>query len=277
MIIRELPLKISIPAILFFSFIITGCKYADTKCISSKNTEIPQKLYLKFPGQEPGVDQIPAWGIQYNTFQCFDFSSLKGYQTALDTPFVYVRKSDNLIVVRMSNDIEHPYVFTNHGDYWHCKWISNERGEDIAVDRFINDGNIYEYIQKRISDTTVEKTLVKHDYHLGHDISSKNYLFVEETKYFLETSSTFSDSVPESFNRLIQQRNTILHNDSLAESTDDHFNIIRTFTPDKNITQQEYAYFILSPSSAIFYTFSPLQIYDDHKDCQRVPFLKRIR
>ena len=242
--------------------IISGCNRVRS---DSDKKSIPKEVILGSIINEPDIDGKPSTEAMYKTCQIFDFSSLSGQYEAINTPFVYVRQSDGLIVVRLSNDVHHPYVFKRHGDYWHCKWISDERGDSIMIDRYIKDGNVYEYKQKRLPNSIVQRKLIKHDYQNKMEYSN-GYDFSELTHY-LEPAMEFVDTLD--IRRYMGSR---------QPKPFDEYNKSITVSRLKGseIWRQRCRYFTYS-NGENQYSFSPLLIYDDHKDCQRIPALKRIK
>lgn len=262
MIFKQAGLTFAIAVLISGYLIISGCNRIGS---DSDKGSIPKEVLLSSIVSKPDIDGKPSTEARYKTCQIFDFSSLSGQYEAIDTPFVYVRQSDSLIVVRLSNDVPHPYVFKKHGDYWHCKWASDERGDSIMIDRYIKDGNVYEYIQKRLPNSIVQRKLIKHDYQNKMELSN-GYHFNELTHY-LEPAMEFADTFD--IKRYMGKRQ--------PKPFDDYNKSITVYKlKDSEIWHQRCCYFTYS-NGENQYSFSPLLIYDDHKDCQRIPALKRIK
>lgn len=143
--------------------------------------------------------------LQYQKFQQFDLYTLTESGEAIDTPFVYVKRDSLSITLRISNDLKKPYIFKNHGDYWHMRrdyntdkeWHSDElSSENIkTVDFFIKNDTVYEFIQ-------------------GYDEDSVRYNLVIATKHknFWFILGAFNLGVPFSdllFNYVFQLTNSI--------------------------------------------------------------------
>lgn len=239
--------------------------------------DIPVEVNLKVSREEPGITagKTPREGLRYKTFQRFDMPTLKGEMPVADTPFVYVRQTDNLIVVRRSDDVGHPYVIRKHGDYWHCKWWSDERGDSLVVDRFIKNRTVYEYIQRMEPDGNVSRRLREND-HNGKILGDA--LQVYDVNYDFGKAERFEYSVGEKLDSLLirlpayyplkdngKPDSSIYYssNSFLYRNTEKKHNALR--------------YLMNRTIHEISYSFPPLGIYDDRQDIRRLDVIKRIK
>lgn len=216
--------------------------------------------------------------VRYKSFQTFDFSMLKEGPQAVDTPYVFVNRTKDRIILRLSNDIDHPYVFTNHDSYWHCRWINKSLNDSIVVDRFIRYPEIYEYIQKRISKNNISVTLNIFDY---EDPFASDNLII--TQYFIDlgVDTAFDRTIESNFDKVLDKRKKFMsdleHVDSLLRDSLFKWNLIRIDHHYSGIlAKQYYTYFQRSRERNIQYSFSPVDIYDDNKDMNRPKNLRRI-
>lgn len=82
----------------------------------------------------------------FSKYQTFNEYNMKGEGNVVDSPFVYIKSSDNEIIVVPSNDIEARIKYTYHsnGDYWssNSKYCSKE---DVDVCRYFFRDTIVEH------------------------------------------------------------------------------------------------------------------------------------
>lgn len=232
-------------------------------------------IYSRLDEQQieiPKVSDID--GMKYQTYQKFDMSTLKGINQAVQTPYVLVRESNDSIIVRLSDDIAHPYVITRHKDYYHCKWISNARGDSIRVDRFIKDKVVYQYIQRKLPDDSVSRRFVVHDYNKFEP--KPRILF--EYEFGLGKHKTLDENPAESFYDILSQKDRFFPSDTVQYINDMKYSACNVFC--KQSTQ--FIYCRNRPESgqaegSRHYRLSPMGYYDDHMDCKRYEFIKIIK
>lgn len=235
----------------------------------TESIDIPEKVVLSNIQNEPDT----SGGVEYKTSQNFYFNTMKEGLQAIDTPYVLVNRSPDRIMVRLSNDIDHPYIFTNYGIYWHCKWISGALSDSIVVDRFIKDESVYEYIQKKTAERNIRITLNVHGYSNGIEFENK---VICENVYDLGTDSIFDKSVGADFDKILNKKNRLFP-DSINSNSTRKWNIITIHDHySGELTKQYYTYTQCGKSIEINYSFSPIGIYDDNKEMNRIKPLKRI-
>ena len=245
--------------------------------INNETSPSSEVVNLIINGDEPGFckDSIPKEGLLYQKYGWFDFKSVCGVGPVIDTPFVYVRKTEKTIVVRPSNDIEHPYVFTDHDKFWHCRWHSDSRGDSVVVDRFVFHVFVFEYIQRLKSDGKIYTTLYEVNYH--NPLFSSSGDILDFCKFDLGVSDEFDRQTWLHFDEILAKKDSIsvAYKNKKAPTNGTsrriYTMVIRRPKHFKNPT-----YMIEGEIGYSHYHSAPLGIYDDFLDCQRISALKRI-
>ena len=249
------------------------------KChISIDKVEIPIETTLNLEEPSMTLDGELDCEFKYKTYQFFDFANIRGIGIAKDTPFVYVRTLANVVIVRLSNDINQPYVFTKHGNYWHCKRIESVKSNVVEIDRFVTNSTIYEYIQKIHPNGDVETIITECIY--------PNYtqIWYEERRYGLGTKLTKQESNPTLFQTLLSEREHFLQENKIRGCIDtilvggkyfSTYDVIPNF--DSTGVTKFLRYY--NRGTGVFYNYNPkpIGLYNDFADSQRPDVIKRIK
>ena len=250
----------------------------DKYYISKDKVEIPKETKLNLEEPSMVLDGELDNEFLYKTYQFFDFASVRGIGVAKETPFVYVRTLANVVIVRLSNDINQPYVFTKHGNYWHCKRIECIKSNVIEIDRFIINSTIYEYIQKIQPNGDVETIITECIY------PKHSQIWYEERRYGLGTKLTKQESNPALFQTLLNERELFLQENKIGNRIDtvlsggkyfSTYDVIPIF--DSIGVPKSLRYY--NRSTGVFYNYNPnpIGLYDDFADSQRPNVIKRIK
>lgn len=201
----------------------------------------------------------------HKTYAWFDLQALEGKGEPIDTPFVYVRERPDTIVVRVSNDVNNPYIITRQNGYWHCKWSGDGRGDSVMVDRFINEHYICEYIQRLQNDTTVVREVRVTDLTAPQLTLSPIY---DEWIRILRPSKKLNKDVASIFHELWDESSTIKPSGKLTIATNMR----------DDLTAPNYKIFrtIGNSTDELHYSPAPLGLYDEHKDISRPRLLRHI-
>lgn len=202
----------------------------------------------------------------YHTFSWYDIRFLEGHGEAVDTPFVYVRELRDTIVVRVSNDIENPYVIIDHGDYKHCKWLGDERGDSVLVDRFIYKDNFCEYIQRLGHDGCVEREFRVTDLDINQQPPGMSVY--DEVIYMLESSREFDFNAGDSFPQIWNEH---LSTECVGKNVIIEGRKNNKDKPDCRVIRNREG-----RDEEVYYSTSSLGLYDEHKDVNRPKFIRRI-
>lgn len=97
----------------------------------------------------------------YQRYKRFDVFTLTGQEPTPDTPCVYVKRTEDLIIVKESENVSRSYVFRKLKDCWHyrqerdmehafepdCYCYCEGAPSPMRIDRYIFKDAIYSYIQ----------------------------------------------------------------------------------------------------------------------------------
>lgn len=93
---------------------------------------------------------------EFKRFRKFDFFTLQGYDTTIDTPFVAVKSDTNMVIAKVSTDVV-PYIFERQGKYWHTRrgynFDTDWDADDLSllnpkiIDFFTCTDTVYEFVQ----------------------------------------------------------------------------------------------------------------------------------
>lgn len=98
-------------------------------------------------------------GDDFVKYQTFDEYKMCGIGEAVDTPFVYVKRVDNSILVRTTNMIDTIIQYDNHGSFWYscrrygygdsymCQCNDWQLGTPRVYHRFFYNDTILEYYE----------------------------------------------------------------------------------------------------------------------------------
>lgn len=117
---------------------------------------------------------------EYDKYQTFNEFKMIGEGEVIDSPFVYVKKKNNLIYIRVSNNLDSVirYEYNKESGYWY-----NERYIDWAKRQFTKN-DIYgprKYSRYIFSDTIIE---MKESIEMDENNNGNNYL---GTQFFVKT------------------------------------------------------------------------------------------
>lgn len=238
---------------------------------------IPAFVVLTIKGDWPGgiVTDSLSSARRYQTFQWFDLSKLEGVGKATDTPFVYVRRNRDIMIVRPSNDINNPYFLKNHGMYWHCKWMSDDRGDSMMVDRFLCNNIIYEYIQRLKADGKINQDLIEINT-FDPDCQNTNRKWTM-VKYDFGSVEEFDRNAGEHFNELIALRDDMRNrrsngSDSIAGRISD---VIMLMVNKRG--HRAPMCVLYGDEYSVNYGESPMGLFDERRDIERPYFIRRIK
>ena len=272
--------------IVFGVCIMSGCQ------MSSTPDDSPEYVRLSIPGDSLyGPALYDTTFMEYKTYKWFDLQKLEGVDKADDEPFVYVRKSNQRIIVRSSNDLYNPYILTNHGLYWHCSWKGDGRGDSIKIDRFVINKVVYEYIQKKRKDGGVSKVLILTDTFRPY-ISDQG--LIQEKELGLGITSDFDPNPEDHFLDILERANRVFatrnRNEDCKSLQNCDFN--NTNFDDDSLQGYWFSTILLGVKSSkakspkyteyksgkeYHYDLAPFGLYDEYQDINRPYFLRRIK
>jgi hypothetical protein len=102
--------------------------------------------------------------LQYKKFGSFDVYSMSGNETIVDSTNVFVKESPDSVIVRLSNDMDHPFIFYRQGKYWYNRRTYNINMTEAQqqsmtgispkiVDRYVHNDTVYEFIRSLNTDS----------------------------------------------------------------------------------------------------------------------------
>lgn len=143
---------------------ISSCR--QNKGLNNKNKESSSETFLR------ENDSIHINLDMYEKFQTFDEFNMCGIGTPTHKPYVFVKKGDNEIIVRTSDNIEDSIVYKKKKNIWTNELYidMNKKFQPIAKDNdyparyylrfFIND-SIFEYEECYFGEQTIKNLFVK--------------------------------------------------------------------------------------------------------------------
>lgn len=205
----------------------------------------------------------------YKAYDYFDFGKLIPEEGITDSSYVYIHESHNQIIVRLSNDFDCPYILTQTGSFWTCRWESPLLGDSIKFNRFVADGYVYDYFQFLRGDSIIPKLYV-----------SK---MLKCSEYFFPAQSNIKDYSNPTFPELLKFRDATfgtIHNkpypiDSIYQSGVRYREFSLLIDNDKNYPYNNYI--ILSSYGGcptLNHKNTPIGIYDINRDLRRPYFLR---
>lgn len=269
-------MKESIISFLLLSLVTSGCQMSDNQNADIKL--ISKYVNISVSNDLPDLVYGDTSFVTYRTYGWFDLQSLEGKGKAVVEPFVYLRKLNDTIIVRPSDDIVNPYILTDHGRYWHCAWKGDGRGDSIKIDRFVINKNVYEYIQKRYPERGVEKTLISTN---TFDPLLTDGTSVVENIIYLGISSEFDQHPEEHFLEILELAEQIFSKkDIIADS--DSIQIYRKSTWDLRTIptldpNRSPRYIECKLGKQYHYESAPFGLYDEKRDISRPYFQRRIK
>lgn len=264
--------------LLMTGFMSSGClhvaKNDDTQSIVPEFVEL--SIVGDFPDYE-GQDSLSP--RMYQTYQWFDLSRFQGVGYVIDTPFVYLKYYSDKIIVRPSNDIENPYVLTRYGDYWHCKWMCDDRGDSLIVDRFVCNTFVYEFIQKLCSDGKVNLQLIS--YSPFFIIQRGSWSLYDVKKYALGSTDSLDYDAGEHLQEIRAMKDSLwCIIDQYSTSDTIKENLVESSTLKVNFGKDgEIPVFELSGGgrNVSYGKKAPMGFFDDRVDVERPYFIRRIK
>lgn len=264
-------MKKNIILLIFCYLMVSGCHESEIK-------DIPEFVNLSIPNDIHDLVYGDTSSISYRTYGWFDLQRLEGIGKAVKEPFIYLRKLNDTIIVRSSDDIENPYILADHGRYWHCFWKGNGRGDSIKIDRFVINKNIYEYIQKKRREGGVTKTLISTN--TFEPLLMDNSMLVERI-ISLGVSDEFDQHPEDHFLEILEHSEQIINRKDRTEAIDSlqgHELTSRGLriivSPKPNHSP---AYIEEIEGKEYHYDSAPFGLYDENKDINRPYFLRRIK
>lgn len=131
-----------------------------------KKTDAPSEITIDSIKQFTIDDNYPQPydTLQYKKIGSFDVYSMSGNETIVDSTNVFVKECPDSVIVRLSNDMDHPFKFYRQGKYWYNRRAYNLNMTDTQqqlmtgispkiVDRYVHNDTVYEFIRSLNTDS----------------------------------------------------------------------------------------------------------------------------